>query len=188
VDERFDRLDSMLKEKKEDHRKNEKRIITNPYLNIFLAHCYNFRSCEKESQYPLALHLAWNAIKEFQSSTSSFSHKLNKHNHALSRWYLGLLYRNRGDYCSYRIQLEKAKHLFIELQQLYDETEVNEIQLIQECLDMPEHSRIWPQSLLNRTEIPTPCPNQKSPYHWLGLDPTSPPPHNRRASDRNPPG
>jgi len=180
VDKHFDHLNSMLKEKKENHNRTEKRIVKNPYLNFLLAHCYNFRSCEEESQYPLALQFAWNAIKEFQSPASSYDYILNKYNHALSRWYLGLLYRNRGDYYSCRIQLQKAKHLFFEPKEFFNEPEVDEVKIIQECLNMTESAREWPSELLNRPEIPKPCPN----YHWVGLDHTPPPQHNRRATDR----
>lgn len=180
VDKHFDHLNSMLKEKKDKHKKDEKRIVTNPYLNFLLAHCYNFRSCEEESQYPLALQFAWDAIKEFQSPASSYDYQLNKYNHALSRWYLGLLYRNRGDYYSCLIQLKKAKHLFFEPKEFFNEPEVCEVNIIQECLNMTESARVWPPELLNRPEIPKPCPN----YHWVGLDHTPPPQHNRRATDR----
>ncbi|MEW6401282.1 MAG: hypothetical protein AB1649_05745 [Chloroflexota bacterium] len=98
-------LNSMLQ------RKNEYGTYGDPFVHVFLSHCYNLLSYEKEGQFEHALQFAWKAVKDFRSGANVYTPRLNRFNHAITRWYLGLLYESRADIRSCRFHLESAKLL-----------------------------------------------------------------------------
>jgi len=118
----------------------EDASLVNPFINLFLAHCYTLVYFGEDSKYISP------AVQSTEEAIRGFQMDDDKYNQAISSFYLALLHYNLKDIKNSRLKLNQADRLLVAVEEEYQDSDLsNEFKSVQNYL------QDWKNSL----KIPT---------------------------------